>query len=607
MTVDREASSVTLHYLYHLDMTKKGRATAHVRKVVKILQPKGVSDAVLFEHVSPSREMKGLEGWLIPAVGEVKDLEDQNVVEVSGSGSGGYYYEHRLLSAAFPNARVGDIAAYEYEIREEGFQTSFQSFQIQNEQPAWFVQFQVVVPEGWELRRSEWGTEEVSFERVANRYTWTGRDLPCKLREPFSPPRSYRIRTLSVYAYDPNQEKEGLFRNWTSVAQWSGGMLDAAALPDGTVSAAAQRVAAPFSSVEEKIQAVANFVAHDIRYVAVEIDKGRWNPRTASVTLNNRYGDCKDKSTLMRSMLGELNVSSAAVLVNASKYVDPDFPVAFQFDHCIVAIPATTFSQASFRTDAIAEGWFFYDPTDQNVPFGSLPSGLRGNNAFVLGGESAKLVRLPEQVPEHSRRSYSATLHVSKDASLKGKITVVDFGDEAASTRSQLRSTTLEKQLDGWMAFFKRNVKNAELSNLQIVDAGDSIVTTMDMASRGIFPASSNSNPLKLNIFAVTDPSTFKRPRHQSIWFGAPRLYTTETRWVFSADWIIDRSISKLDTTCCFGDIRYSITTKDSTIAFSASTRYTGTLQPPDSVSVAEQFLTNLNMARNVSAFLRRR
>jgi transglutaminase-like putative cysteine protease len=51
-------------------------------------------------------------------------------------------------------------------------------------------------------------------------------------------------------------------------------------------------------------------VQHDIRYVAIELGIGAQQPHPASDVFTKRYGDCKDKATLLSSILKEIGVDS---------------------------------------------------------------------------------------------------------------------------------------------------------------------------------------------------------------------------------------------------------------------------------------------------------
>ena len=89
----------------------------------------------------------------------------------------------------------------------------------------------------------------------------------------------------------------------------------------------------------QKMQAIAAFVQHDIRYVAIELGIGGWQPHAAPDVFSHRYGDCKDKATLMRTMLREIGVESYHVVINTQRgAVTRDAPAHNGFNHVILAI-----------------------------------------------------------------------------------------------------------------------------------------------------------------------------------------------------------------------------------------------------------------------------
>ncbi len=89
----------------------------------------------------------------------------------------------------------------------------------------------------------------------------------------------------------------------------------------------------------QKMQAIAGFVQHDIRYVAIELGIGGWQPHAAPDVFSHRYGDCKDKATLMRAMLREIGVDSYQVVINAERgAITREMPAHNGFNHVILAI-----------------------------------------------------------------------------------------------------------------------------------------------------------------------------------------------------------------------------------------------------------------------------
>jgi hypothetical protein len=104
-----------------------------------------------------------------------------------------------------------------------------------------------------------------------------------------------------------------------------------------------QKVASLTSSSRtplEKMKALANFAQSDIRYVAIELGIGGWQPHAAPEVFTHHYGDCKDKATLMGAMLQEIGVDSYYVIINSERgSVTPETPAHKDgFDHAIIAV-----------------------------------------------------------------------------------------------------------------------------------------------------------------------------------------------------------------------------------------------------------------------------
>ena len=90
------------------------------------------------------------------------------------------------------------------------------------------------------------------------------------------------------------------------------------------------------------MRALAAFVQKDIRYVGIELGVGGVQPHEANEVLTHGYGDCKDKVTLLSSMLKEIGVESHYVLINTERgSVAAGTPPNMGFDHAIIAIQAS--------------------------------------------------------------------------------------------------------------------------------------------------------------------------------------------------------------------------------------------------------------------------
>jgi transglutaminase-like putative cysteine protease len=122
---------------------------------------------------------------------------------------------------------------------------------------------------------------------------------------------------MIVSFFPPGGASRNGFTGWLEMGNWysnlTNGRRDAS--PEIT-----QQVAALTASARtplDKMQALAQFVQNDIRYVAIELGIGGWQPHAASEVFVHRYGDCKDKATLLSSMLSQVGIESFYVVINS--------------------------------------------------------------------------------------------------------------------------------------------------------------------------------------------------------------------------------------------------------------------------------------------------
>src|SRR5437879_13376014 len=89
----------------------------------------------------------------------------------------------------------------------------------------------------------------------------------------------------------------------------------------------AASLTASASTPSAKMKALGEFAQRDIRYVAIELGIGGWQPHPAAEVFTHHYGDCKDKATLMGAMLHEIGIDSYYVVINSERGpVAPETP-----------------------------------------------------------------------------------------------------------------------------------------------------------------------------------------------------------------------------------------------------------------------------------------
>ena len=161
---------------------------------------------------------------------------------------------------------------------------------------------------------------------------------------------------------------------------------------------------------KEKIKAIHKFVASEIRYVAIELGLGAYAPTPAIDVFNYRYGDCKDKTTLLITMLRHIGVEAYQVLISPSpaKTVNLALPSVAQFSHVITAIP-------------LGDGnYTWLDPTVSACKYGDLPAGDQGRKVFVIGKEIGEFVDTPIHPAEMNKIYSTSEITIMNDGTIKG-------------------------------------------------------------------------------------------------------------------------------------------------------------------------------------------
>ena len=165
------------------------------------------------------------------------------------------------------------------------------------------------------------------------------------------------------------------FASWEQIGRWYASLEADRRAPSPEVRAKAEELTKGLTTDLDKTEALYDFVARNFRYVSLSLGVGRYQPHAAADVLHNQYGDCKDKHTLLASLLEAEGLHPDSVLINSSRKLDPDVPSPSQFDHVITMLPLD-------KTGPNAEVWM--DTTAEVAPFRLLSFTLRNKQALVI-------------------------------------------------------------------------------------------------------------------------------------------------------------------------------------------------------------------------------
>jgi tetratricopeptide (TPR) repeat protein/transglutaminase-like putative cysteine protease len=218
------------------------------------------------------------------------------------------------------------------------------------------------------------------------------------------------------------------FQNWGEVGSWYAALEKSSRAPDAALRAKAQELVAGKTTDIDKMEALYDYVALNFRYVSISLGAGRYQPRAAADVLRDQYGDCKDKHTLLASLMESVGLHVATVLINSEEKIDPDFPSPSQFDHVIT------------RADIGGQG-VWVDVTSEVAPFRLLSPQLRKHQALVVDKGTGRLEETPADPPMPNSQVRSVEGTLGEVGTLKAKVTYAVRGDLEIPLRTVFRRT----------------------------------------------------------------------------------------------------------------------------------------------------------------------
>jgi hypothetical protein len=455
-----------------------------VREAYKILRPGGREYGTLAVSYNSHSKITGMRGWCIPAQGKDYEVKDKEAMEISLPKIDGSELvsdvKDKLLR--IPAADPGNIVGYEYEEEEQPFVLQ-DVWHFQESNPVREAHYTLQLPSGWEYKVTWMNYPEAKPAQSGNQSQWVVSEVKGIKHENNMPPWQ-GVAGQMIVSFFPSggsAQNQG-FQNWKQMGIWYQGLTSGRRDASPELKQKVASLTTSASTPLAKMKTLGDFAQRDIRYVAIELGIGGWQPHTAAEVFNHHYGDCKDKATLMGAMLHEIGIDSYYVVINSERgSVTPDTPAHMGgFDHAIIAIKlpegATDSSLVATMTHPKLGKILFFDPTDELTPFGQLNGALQANYGLLVTPDGGDLVELPKLPSAMNGIQRTAKLSLSATGTVSGEVHETQVGDRAWSQRWALRTVTrdadkikpIETLLSHSLATFQ--ITKASVGNLQLTD-----------------------------------------------------------------------------------------------------------------------------------------
>ncbi len=454
-------------------VTGPGEAEVLYRRVVRILRPQGREEAHFGTYLSSGEKIQSLHAWSIDNSGHQYEIKEKEFADQSPF-YGEMYSDIHYRFAEAPAGNPGSVVAFEYSVKRKLWMDQWSWF-FQENVPVDEARFTLQLPNGWEYKDS-WANypAEKASQAGQGHWEWVCRNLPGIPDERHSPYRYALAGHMEVAFFEPAAASN--FGSWQAIGNWYYKLVSDRREANPEITSKAQQLTANAASFDAKVRALTSFMQTEVRYVAIEIGIGGYQPHPASDIYRMRYGDCKDKVTLLSAMLKSVGIDSDYVLVHTELgVVKPDVP-ASDFNHVILAIvlPPNTAS-GEYRSVVKAKSgalYLIFDPTDEYTPVGDLRTALQGSYGLLVTAAGGELIRLPVLPPGSNMVERQGTFTLQADGSLSGSVTERFTGTHASRQRALLSDENESQRSKALDHYLETSLQNISVQQVKFGNVG---------------------------------------------------------------------------------------------------------------------------------------
>lgn len=228
--------------------------------------------------------------------------------------------------------------------------------------------------------------------------TFTGRRLPANEGEPYVPAGYLPFRYLQFSEWG----------QWARVSRWAVDLFPPVTPASPTLRALlAELKAMPHD--EARVVAALQWVQSEIRYFSVSLGESSHRPHAPDEVVDKRFGDCKDKTYLLLTLMQQLGIEAHPILLSlgARDGIHKLMPAPDVFDHVILQV-------------RLPSGVYYLDGTRQRQT-GALTKmglGLEGFDGLLVDAQNRALLSISS--PQTRANSLNELLETIQIDALKG-------------------------------------------------------------------------------------------------------------------------------------------------------------------------------------------
>ncbi len=449
------ASAVALSDTRIERMLQNGLSQVRVQQVLYIASEQGAHEyrSQNVQFAPASQQLRVLHARIYKPDGSIVEGRNEDDSRVSDA-SVSMYYDVRSRQIDFPGLQKGDVIELDYTIAPTQTTNPYGDYfgslvVFRTSIPERLKKYVLISPKDRKLnvveeRMSVAGSvTEDKNERV---YSWEVRDLapmPNEARQP-------SVTEIAPYVH------VSTFSSWSEMGRWYAQMIQPQLKLNPDLRDVAVRTVAGKKSEFEKINAIYQFVLRNTHYVALEFGIYSYKPYPVTQVYQRRFGDCKDKASLMIALLREAGIEADFALLRTRHMgAISDRAVSITlFDHAIVYLP---------KWDMWLDG-----TADYFTP-GELPVDDQGAIAFVVaqdGSSQLKQIPITRPLDNYTRRTVQAV--VAPDGTIHFQGESYTRGEDAPGLRREYE--VADRQRDSFRSSLAQVFPSVRVDNVRVHD-----------------------------------------------------------------------------------------------------------------------------------------
>jgi tetratricopeptide (TPR) repeat protein len=337
------------------------------------------------------------------------------------------WYDTRALVVVFPDLEPGDVVELRWRIDDIAERNQFDDYYgdlhyLGGQSPIAHMEYVLISPTSRHFYFNEPRLASLQHQHREEGTTridrFVAEDVPAIEPEESMPGMTEVVPYLHVSTY----------RDWSAVGRWYWGLIHDQLYADESLTRVVRDLVANAPDVRTKVQRIYDWVIRNTRYVGLEFGIHGFLPYRVPQIVQRGFGDCKDKASLIYTMLREAGIDARIVLVRTRRNgAITDLPASLAiFDHAIAYVPELD---------------LFLDGTAEHSGTTEFPQMDQGVTVLVVGPDAsgnvqAELRRTPVQPAEQNRRTRTIAVDLEADGRARIEVDEEVRGAEAPGYRS---------------------------------------------------------------------------------------------------------------------------------------------------------------------------